>query len=166
MHELIHLSYACQCHDVQAKQYLDVEDGEEDGDETLKMADPALGGRYDAEQLRNMAWAAKLCVHSSPHHRPQMSEVLHYTPCAEKSCMHAWSKHHSVFELRSHIGWGHGQIGQSSMTGERRCCQIDEEAGHGQGRREWLAEAGCLCSARALVLVLVLVPSWRRTTVR
>ncbi|XP_066334223.1 receptor-like cytosolic serine/threonine-protein kinase RBK2 [Miscanthus floridulus] len=55
-----------------AKQYLDVEDG----DETLKMADPALGGRYDAEQLRNMAWAAKLCVHTSPHHRPQMSEVV------------------------------------------------------------------------------------------
>jgi len=74
-------------HDAQAKQYLDVEDG----DETLKMADPALGGRYDAEQLRNMAWAAKLCVHTSPHHRPQMSEVLHDTPCAEKSCMHAWS---------------------------------------------------------------------------
>lgn len=66
---------ACRCH-VQAKQYLDVvEAGSEEGDETLKMADPALGGRYDAAQLRNMAWAAKLCVHSSPHLRPQMSEV-------------------------------------------------------------------------------------------
>jgi hypothetical protein len=59
---------------MQAKQYLEVDDDDED--ETLKMADPALGGRYDAEQLRNMAWAAKLCVHASPHQRPQMSEVL------------------------------------------------------------------------------------------
>ncbi|AQK48732.1 Protein kinase superfamily protein [Zea mays] len=57
-----------------AKQYLEVDDDDED--ETLKMADPALGGRYDAEQLRNMAWAAKLCVHASPHQRPQMSEVV------------------------------------------------------------------------------------------
>jgi len=57
---------------VQAKQYLDVD---EDSEETLKMADPALGGRYDAEQLRNMAWAATLCVHTSPHQRPPMSEV-------------------------------------------------------------------------------------------
>ncbi|KXG29017.1 receptor-like cytosolic serine/threonine-protein kinase RBK2 [Sorghum bicolor] len=56
-----------------AKQYLDVD---EDSEETLKMADPALGGRYDAEQLRNMAWAATLCVHTSPHQRPPMSEVV------------------------------------------------------------------------------------------
>ncbi|TKW02121.1 hypothetical protein SEVIR_8G224600v4 [Setaria viridis] len=68
-----------------AKQYLD--DGDED--EMLKMADPALGGRYDVEQLRNMAWAAKLCVHSSPDHRPQMSKVVRILvgegthPCAE-----------------------------------------------------------------------------------
>ena len=59
---------------MQAKQYL--VDGEED--EMLKMADPALGGRYDAEQLRNVAWAAKLCVQASPDHRPQMSKVCSY----------------------------------------------------------------------------------------
>jgi len=56
---------------MQAKQYF--VDGEED--EMLKMADPSLGGRYDAEQLRHVAWAAKLCVQSSPDHRPQMSKV-------------------------------------------------------------------------------------------
>ncbi|OEL25110.1 Receptor-like cytosolic serine/threonine-protein kinase RBK2 [Dichanthelium oligosanthes] len=70
-----------------AKQYLDDDDGE--GDEMPKMADPALGGRYDAGQLRNMAWAAKLCVHSSPDHRPQMSKVVRILvgegthPCVE-----------------------------------------------------------------------------------
>ncbi|WVZ50113.1 LOW QUALITY PROTEIN: hypothetical protein U9M48_001400 [Paspalum notatum var. saurae] len=56
-----------------ARQYLD--DGVEE-DEVPKMADPALGGRYDGAQLRDMAWAAKLCVHASPDHRPQMSEVV------------------------------------------------------------------------------------------
>ncbi|CAN6373295.1 unnamed protein product [Urochloa humidicola] len=67
-----------------AKQYLD---GEED--EVPKMADPALGGRYDVEQLRNLASAAKLCVHSSPDHRPQMSKVVRILvgegmhPCVE-----------------------------------------------------------------------------------
>jgi interleukin-1 receptor-associated kinase 1 len=86
---------------VQAKQYLDVEDGEEDGDETLKMADPALGGRYDAEQLRNMAWAAKLCVHSSPHHRPQMSEVRTLHPLIALKSHACMVKLHSVFELIS-----------------------------------------------------------------
>ncbi|CAL4990271.1 unnamed protein product [Urochloa decumbens] len=66
------------------KQYLD---GEED--EVPKMADPALGGRYDVEQLRSMACAAKLCVHSSPDHRPQMSKVVRILvgegthPCVE-----------------------------------------------------------------------------------
>lgn len=69
---------------VQAKQYLEVDDDEEE-DETLKMADPALGGRYDAEQLRNMAWAAKLCVHASPHQRPEMSEVLATTTTLSSS---------------------------------------------------------------------------------
>ncbi|CAL4982937.1 unnamed protein product [Urochloa decumbens] len=54
-----------------AKQYLDGED-----DEVPKMADPALGGRYDVEQLRSMACAAKLCVQTSPDHRPQMSKVV------------------------------------------------------------------------------------------
>ncbi|CAN6381926.1 unnamed protein product [Urochloa humidicola] len=47
-----------------AKQYLD---GEED--EVPKMADPALGGRYDVEQLRNMASAAKLCAPRTIGHR-------------------------------------------------------------------------------------------------
>lgn len=56
---------------VQAKQYL--EDGEEE--EIPKMADPAMGGRYDLGQLRNMAWAAKLCIQTSPDHRPLMSKV-------------------------------------------------------------------------------------------
>ncbi|XP_062182173.1 receptor-like cytosolic serine/threonine-protein kinase RBK2 [Phragmites australis] len=55
-----------------AKQFLDGEDE----DEIPKMADPALGGRYDVEQLRNMARAAKLCIHSSPDLRPQMSQVV------------------------------------------------------------------------------------------
>lgn len=58
-------------YNVQAKQYL--EDGEEE--DIPKMADPALGGRYDVGQLRNMAWAAKLCIQTSPDHRPQMSKV-------------------------------------------------------------------------------------------
>nr|CAB3492130.1 unnamed protein product [Digitaria exilis] len=53
-----------------AKQYL--EDGEEE--EIPKMADPAMGGRYDVGQLRNMAWAAKLCIQTSPDHRPLMSK--------------------------------------------------------------------------------------------
>nr|CAB3490447.1 unnamed protein product [Digitaria exilis] len=56
-----------------AKQYLD--DGEEE--EIPKMADPAMGGRYDLGQLRNMAWAAKLCIQTSPDHRPLMSKVVH-----------------------------------------------------------------------------------------
>ncbi|CAO2144948.1 unnamed protein product [Urochloa humidicola] len=67
-----------------AKQYLD---GKED--DVPKIADPALGGRYDVEQLRNMASAAKLCVQSSPEHRPQMSMVVRILagegthPCAD-----------------------------------------------------------------------------------
>ncbi|KAJ1276597.1 hypothetical protein BS78_05G226800 [Paspalum vaginatum] len=56
-----------------ARQYLD---DDVDDDEVPKMADPALGGRYDGAQLRDMAWAAKLCVHGSPDRRPQMSEVV------------------------------------------------------------------------------------------
>ncbi|KAL6654332.1 hypothetical protein ACP70R_007797 [Stipagrostis hirtigluma subsp. patula] len=53
-----------------ARQYID------DEEEVLKMADPALGGQYDAEQLGDMAWAAKLCIDSSPDLRPRMSEIV------------------------------------------------------------------------------------------
>ncbi|KAG2558992.1 receptor-like cytosolic serine/threonine-protein kinase RBK2 [Panicum virgatum] len=72
-----------------AKQYL--VDGEED--EMLKMADPALGGRYDAEQLRNVAWAAKLCVQASPDHRPQMSKVAQIL-VGERTKVHPWGERH------------------------------------------------------------------------
>ncbi|GJN05016.1 hypothetical protein PR202_ga22611 [Eleusine coracana subsp. coracana] len=58
---------------IQARQFLD-DDGEED--EIPKMADPAMGGRYDGKQLRDVAWAAKLCINTSPDHRPRMSQVL------------------------------------------------------------------------------------------
>lgn len=83
---------------MQAKQYLEVDDDDDDDDEdeTLKMADPALGGRYDAEQLRNMAWAAKLCVHASPHQRPQMSEVLLSTTTTLSSSATVLALHQSL----------------------------------------------------------------------
>ncbi|GJN25737.1 hypothetical protein PR202_gb13603 [Eleusine coracana subsp. coracana] len=55
-----------------ARQFLD--DGEED--EIPKMADPAMGGRYDGKQLRDVAWAGKLCINTSPDHRPRMSQVV------------------------------------------------------------------------------------------
>jgi interleukin-1 receptor-associated kinase 1 len=45
-------------------------------DEALKMVDPALGGRYDVEQLGRIIHAAELCIHNSPTQRPQMSQVL------------------------------------------------------------------------------------------
>uniref|UniRef100_A0A8R7Q4C9 Protein kinase domain-containing protein n=1 Tax=Triticum urartu TaxID=4572 RepID=A0A8R7Q4C9_TRIUA len=44
-------------------------------DEVLKMVDPALGGRYDVEQLRRVTHAAQLCIHTSPAQRPRMSQV-------------------------------------------------------------------------------------------
>ncbi|XP_044978913.1 receptor-like cytosolic serine/threonine-protein kinase RBK2 [Hordeum vulgare subsp. vulgare] len=44
-------------------------------DEVLKMVDPALGGRYDEEQLRRVTHAAQLCIHASPSQRPRMSQV-------------------------------------------------------------------------------------------
>ncbi|KAM3212279.1 hypothetical protein ACQJBY_065389 [Aegilops geniculata] len=44
-------------------------------DEVLKMVDPALGGRYDVEQLRRVMHAAQLCIHTSPAQRPRMSQV-------------------------------------------------------------------------------------------
>jgi interleukin-1 receptor-associated kinase 1 len=40
------------------------------------MVDPALGGRYDVEQLGRIIHAAELCIHNSPTQRPQMSQVL------------------------------------------------------------------------------------------
>uniref|UniRef100_A0A453HWQ8 Protein kinase domain-containing protein n=1 Tax=Aegilops tauschii subsp. strangulata TaxID=200361 RepID=A0A453HWQ8_AEGTS len=43
-------------------------------DEVLKMVDPALGGRYDVEQLRRVTHAAQLCIHTSPAQRPRMSQ--------------------------------------------------------------------------------------------
>ncbi|TVU23899.1 hypothetical protein EJB05_26286, partial [Eragrostis curvula] len=58
-----------------ARQFLDC-DGGDDDDEVLKMADPALGGRYDGKQLRDVAWAAKLCINTSPDLRPRMSQVV------------------------------------------------------------------------------------------
>jgi interleukin-1 receptor-associated kinase 1 len=39
------------------------------------MVDPALGGRYDVEQLGHVTHAAELCIHNSPTQRPQMSQV-------------------------------------------------------------------------------------------
>ncbi|KAF7053600.1 hypothetical protein CFC21_061482 [Triticum aestivum] len=44
-------------------------------DEVLKMVDPALGGRYDVEQLRRVTHAAQLCIHTSPAQRPRMSQL-------------------------------------------------------------------------------------------
>uniref|UniRef100_A0A453SC05 Protein kinase domain-containing protein n=1 Tax=Aegilops tauschii subsp. strangulata TaxID=200361 RepID=A0A453SC05_AEGTS len=44
-------------------------------DEVLKMVDPALGGRYDVEQLRRVMHAAQLCIHTSPAQRPRMSQL-------------------------------------------------------------------------------------------
>lgn len=75
---------------VQARPFLDGDD------EVLKMVDPALGGEYSDEQLRDVAWAANLCVNASPDHRPRMSEVYIFG-CISKSessfraqrpCMH------------------------------------------------------------------------------
>ncbi|XP_047084840.1 receptor-like cytosolic serine/threonine-protein kinase RBK2 [Lolium rigidum] len=45
-------------------------------DDSLKMVDPALGGRYDVEQLGHVTHAAELCIHNSPTQRPQMSQVV------------------------------------------------------------------------------------------
>ncbi|KAM0866446.1 hypothetical protein ACQ4PT_042612 [Festuca glaucescens] len=45
-------------------------------DDSLKMVDPALGGRYDVEQLGRVTHAAELCIHNSPTQRPQMCQVL------------------------------------------------------------------------------------------
>ncbi|KAL6907873.1 hypothetical protein ACP4OV_002043 [Aristida adscensionis] len=53
-----------------AKMFID------DEEEALKMADPALGGQYDAGQLSDMAWAAKLSIDPCPDLRPRMSEVV------------------------------------------------------------------------------------------
>ncbi|KAF0896825.1 hypothetical protein E2562_028122 [Oryza meyeriana var. granulata] len=48
----------------------------DDGDQAVRMmVDPALGGRYDGEQLARVARAAKLCIHTSPELRPKMSQV-------------------------------------------------------------------------------------------
>ncbi|KAM0928962.1 hypothetical protein ACQ4PT_001924 [Festuca glaucescens] len=45
-------------------------------DDSLKTVDPALGGRYDVEQLSHVTHAAELCIHNSPTQRPQMSQVV------------------------------------------------------------------------------------------
>uniref|UniRef100_A0ACD5WZ07 Uncharacterized protein n=1 Tax=Avena sativa TaxID=4498 RepID=A0ACD5WZ07_AVESA len=45
-------------------------------DENLKMVDPALGGRYDVEQLGRVIHAAQLCIHNYPTLRPKMSQVV------------------------------------------------------------------------------------------
>ena len=55
-------------------------------DETLKMVDPALGGRYEVEQLGRVTHAAQLCIHNSPIQRPQMSQV--HTPLSLHKCIH------------------------------------------------------------------------------
>uniref|UniRef100_A0A0D9XUN3 Protein kinase domain-containing protein n=1 Tax=Leersia perrieri TaxID=77586 RepID=A0A0D9XUN3_9ORYZ len=57
-----------------ARQFLH-SDSDDDGEAVRKMVDPALGGRYDGEQLAGVAHAAKLCIHNSPELRPQMSQV-------------------------------------------------------------------------------------------
>ncbi|MQM09377.1 hypothetical protein Taro_042245 [Colocasia esculenta] len=40
------------------------------------LVDPRLGGDYDGEQLRRLAFAASLCVRAAASWRPSMSEVL------------------------------------------------------------------------------------------
>jgi interleukin-1 receptor-associated kinase 1 len=92
-----------------ARQYLD--DGDED--EMPKMADPALGGRYDVEQLRSMAWAAKLCVHSSPDRRPQMSKVVRMLAGGGEGAAAAAAAHPRVQQLE-----GGGRSGTRQQPGD------------------------------------------------
>ncbi|KZV27392.1 hypothetical protein F511_02501 [Dorcoceras hygrometricum] len=43
---------------------------------TEEVVDPRLDDTYDAKQLNRLAFAASLCIRSSPSRRPTMSEVL------------------------------------------------------------------------------------------
>ncbi|KAM0864925.1 hypothetical protein ACQ4PT_043619 [Festuca glaucescens] len=45
-------------------------------DDSLKMVDPALGGRYDVEQLGRVTHAAELCIHNSDPEAPNVSGTL------------------------------------------------------------------------------------------
>ncbi|XP_073353451.1 receptor-like cytosolic serine/threonine-protein kinase RBK2 [Aegilops tauschii subsp. strangulata] len=67
-------------------------------DEVLKMVDPALGGRYDVEQLRRVTHAAQLCIHTSPAQRPRMSQSTTHA-CA---CTHTQPLRHSPAGC---LGW-------------------------------------------------------------
>uniref|UniRef100_A0A0E0MHL7 non-specific serine/threonine protein kinase n=1 Tax=Oryza punctata TaxID=4537 RepID=A0A0E0MHL7_ORYPU len=64
-------SIAC----LQARPFLYGGGGGNDNDEVRMMVDPALGGQYDDGQLAAVAYAAKLCIQTSPELRPKMSEV-------------------------------------------------------------------------------------------
>ncbi|CAN1808243.1 Probable receptor-like serine/threonine-protein kinase At5g57670 [Linum perenne] len=44
--------------------------------EVEELADPRLGGEYDVREMRQLAFAASLCIRPSPAWRPTMSEVL------------------------------------------------------------------------------------------
>lgn len=45
-------------------------------DELEKIVDPRLDGDYDVAQMKRLAYVASLCIRSSAHLRPTMSEVL------------------------------------------------------------------------------------------
>ncbi|CAN1808239.1 Receptor-like cytosolic serine/threonine-protein kinase RBK2 [Linum perenne] len=46
--------------------------------EVEELADPRLGGEYDVREMRQLAFAASLCIRPSPAWRPTMSEVTYY----------------------------------------------------------------------------------------
>ncbi|KAK3120623.1 hypothetical protein QOZ80_9AG0691040 [Eleusine coracana subsp. coracana] len=116
-----------------ARQFLD-DDGEED--EIPKMADPAMGGRYDGKQLRDVAWAAKLCINTSPAHRPRMSQVVQILQGAGP-CHRSKGHHHQL---------NNGELHQHGMNGYDEVRYTDDLSRHKKLAFDFDAESPRSCA--------------------
>nr|XP_043633029.1 inactive protein kinase SELMODRAFT_444075-like [Erigeron canadensis] len=47
-----------------------------DSEVNIEMIDPKLGNKYDVKEVKNMMYAASLCIIPQPDNRPRMSKVL------------------------------------------------------------------------------------------
>lgn len=85
-----------------------------DGGKTEALVDPRLGGDYDGEQARRVAFVASLCVRAPATWRPSMTEV-------RPSCFVRWR---SLTESQVNLEWQVATVPTPLSGCEEALCRL------------------------------------------